>query len=153
MDFVFLCQKVNVQPFFMSRFKKNCLFSLIGGRLPHNTVVVFPVRRHESAAGAPVWPSLSPPASYPPHPPGCPASCIKLALVVRFMLWSSPTYLWSWWGRQEAIRPALRMVWRFCQWVSAEPMGNEKVTRCHTNSEDKRLVFHRVDSCGLPNVN
>ena len=32
--------------------------------------MVFPTRRHESATGAPVLPTLSPPASYPPQPPG-----------------------------------------------------------------------------------
>ena len=68
-------------------FKKNCLFSLIGGRLPHNTVVVFPIRRHESAAGAPVWPRLSPPASYPPLTPGCPEHWLW---VPRFMHQACP---------------------------------------------------------------
>ena len=55
-------------------------------------MVFFALHRHESVMGAHISPILNSPPQLPPHPVplscpsfGCPASCIKLALVIYFI--------------------------------------------------------------------
>ena len=68
------------------------LYILLGGQLLYNIVVVFAIHQHESAMGVHVSHHPEPRSHLPPHPSelsqstcfGCPASCIKLALVIYF---------------------------------------------------------------------
>lgn len=149
-----------MQPFFISRFFKNCLFSLIGGQLLHNTVVVSPdINMNQPRAHLCCAPWALPPPTHP-TPLGRPEHRLWVLRFTQQACTGHPFYFmvkdYLFMVMMRTIRDCTARSWDGLAVLSVFQLNQQAMKRHNDDAliqKAKGWCCHRVDACGLSSVN